>query len=85
MESELLEAVSTMYGCGMLWGDVKWRKIIIGRQSTKLPPIEESLEERAGHQRALVTPDFSNARLPLLNEAGERQIDVDLGILSSED
>lgn len=78
MKSELLEAVSRMHGCGVLWGDVKWRNIVIRNQpgpsdSAELPSNQQDSEERTEHQRALVLLDFSNARFPLSNEAVDAQ------------
>jgi len=90
MKSKLLEAVDKMHGCGVLWGDVKWRNIIVrGRSSpsdsTELPSFEEDSDERTGNRGALVALDFSNARFPLSNELGEAQTDVSSGMLRPEE
>ena len=89
MKSELLQAVSKMHECGVLWGDMKWRNIIVPSQSnlsgsTELPPMQENSEERAKDREALVILDFSNARFLLLNESGTQSV-VASGMLSPEE
>jgi serine/threonine protein kinase len=90
MKSELLEVVGKMHECGVLWGDVKWRNVVVRGQSgpsdpAKLLSMGENSEERAEHQRALVILDFSNARFRLSNELADTQTDVGSSMLKAEE
>lgn len=90
LRSELLEAVSKMHACGVLWGDIKWRNLVVrGRsspsESAGLSSVEERLEEGAEGQRALVILDFSNARFLRLNDSTDAKTTVESNILSAEE
>lgn len=89
LRAELLEAVSKMHACGVVWGDIKWRNIIVRshaseRNSAELSSLQDSLFQNVANQRALVILDFSNACFPLQNDSREEpQIDLDPGVLST--
>ncbi|KAI9879448.1 MAG: hypothetical protein M1830_008495 [Pleopsidium flavum] len=91
LRAELLEAISKMHACGVVWGDVKWRNIIVRvlpsqRRSAELSSPQESLCRNDAIQRALVILDFSNACFPLLDELREGlQMDISSGVLSTEE
>ncbi|KAH0551059.1 hypothetical protein GP486_007590, partial [Trichoglossum hirsutum] len=64
LQVELRQAVEKMHACGVVWGDAKWRNILVRRSvdggTTRPDPDSDSADEaHAGH---LVLLDYSNAR-----------------------
>ncbi|MCJ1367002.1 hypothetical protein MMC16_006133 [Acarospora aff. strigata] len=90
MQKELLEAMSQVHGCGVIWGDVKWRNIIVRdhssrSDSTELPSIQESSVLASPPRKTLVILDFSNARFLQPNEQEESQRCIEVGMLGAEE
>lgn len=90
LQAELLTAMNTLHQRGVLWGDVKWRNIIVTtrltpRQSAELFDRQTNTQETVDGQGSLVLLDFSNACFGPLDESREPQINMDSSFLSIEE
>ena len=66
LQTELIEALRNLHSCGVAWGDVKWRNIIV---RAAVHGVDRA---KTG---SLVILDFSNARmLGMSKSSGEKEI-----------
>ncbi len=90
MQQELLAAVDKMHSCGIFWGDVKWRNIIVRDRvvqssSADLQLLEDDTKQTTASREAVVILDFSNARVASKETEVCSEKDRALGILTRQD